>query len=60
VLVYPEQFTRMSNDLLGRGMPIAWNGRELRSVAADAIPAARFELPGPVLDRAQLRARLLR
>ena len=57
VLVYPEQFTRMSLELLGRGMPIAWNGRTLQSMSTDPVAASRFELPTPPLSRDALRAR---
>lgn len=60
VLIYPEQFTRMSAALLGRGLPIEWDGRALQGIATDPVPAARFELPGPVLSRDQLRERMLR
>lgn len=59
VLIYPEQFTRMSTELLGRGMPIAWNGLRLQSMTTEAVPASRFELPSPALSREALRARAL-
>lgn len=59
VLVFPEQYVRLEAELRGRGMPIMWDHQELRSVSTDPVPASRFELPGPVLSRDALRARLM-
>jgi hypothetical protein len=45
-------------DLLARGTLIRINGEfRLRSVSTDAVPDSAFALPGPVLTRAELRAR---
>lgn len=57
VLIYPDQFTRMSGELLGRGMPIGWNGRNLQSVSTEPVGASRFELPSSALSREALRER---
>ncbi len=59
VFVFPEQYVRLEAELRGRGMPIMWDRQELRSISTDPVPASRFELPGPVLSREALRARLM-
>jgi len=54
----PDILTELDG-LLARGVPIRM-GRHftLASVGAEPIPAASFELPGPVLTREQLGARM--
>jgi hypothetical protein len=45
-------------ELIGRGTMIRFaDAIRLRSVSTDALPDSAFVLPGPVLTRAQLRAR---
>lgn len=54
----PDMLTELDG-LLARGMPIRMGQHfTLASVSAEPIPAASFELPGPVLSREQLRGRV--
>jgi hypothetical protein len=54
----PDMLTELDG-LLARGMPIRMGQQfTLTAVSADPIPAASFELPGPVLTREQLRGRM--
>ena len=56
VLIYPAAYDRLARDTLARGMPITYNGLNLRSVTRDRVPPARFELPGNPLSRDALRS----
>ena len=52
------EFTGVVRQLIARGTPLRVSGRfRLASIGADPVPASRFDLPGPVLSREQLRAR---
>jgi hypothetical protein len=49
---------RAAMDVLSRGLLLRMVGNyHLESLATDPIPASRFDLPGPLLTRDQLRAR---
>ena len=58
VLVFPGEFTRLTEQVLANGVPLRINGLELQSVSREPIPDEQFALPGPVLDRAALRDRM--
>jgi hypothetical protein len=54
----PDMLTELDG-LLARGVPIRMGQQlTLTGVSAEPIPAASFELPGPVLTREQLRGRM--
>ena len=54
----PDMLTELDG-LLARGVPLRMGDQfTLASVSAEAVPAASFELPGPVLTREQLRGRM--
>lgn len=57
VLPDPAEFTRLSDEVMLRGMPIGVEGLELQSISNEPVPVEQFELPGPVLTRDQLRQR---
>jgi hypothetical protein len=57
----PPEFTTRLRELHGRGAPLRIVGLyRLEGLSTDPVPASRFELPGPVLSREQLRERLTR
>lgn len=57
----PPEFTARLHELHGRSAPLRIVGLyRLESLSADPVPASRFELPGPVMSREQLRQRLSR
>lgn len=56
VLVYPKQFQKLIGETLARGMPVSFDGRDLREVGRGPVAADRFELPQAPLTREQLRA----
>jgi len=55
VLIYPGQFQQRVSETLARGMPVSYDGRDLREVGRGPVAAARFELPQAPLTREQLR-----
>jgi hypothetical protein len=60
VFSFPPELRTIMQQLADRGMPLRMRMTDtyrLESVGTDPIPASRFELPGPVLTRDQLRAR---
>jgi hypothetical protein len=53
-----EELMTLLRQLIARGTPLRVSGQyRLQSIGADLVPATRFDLPGPVLSRQQLRAR---
>jgi hypothetical protein len=60
VLIYPSDYDRLTQETLARGMPITYNGLELRTVSRDRVQPARFELPGNPLSRDALRSAMTR
>lgn len=60
VLVYPDQFVRLSSETLARGMPISYDGLQLRAVDHSPVAAERLELPQQPLSREQLRELMAR
>jgi len=54
----PAAYINAFRQLNGHGMPLrVYNFYRLQGLSADPIPAARFDLPGPVLSPDQLRGR---
>lgn len=52
--------TGHAQEVLGRGTVLRMDGQfRLESVGTGPVPASRFDLPGPVLSRDELRARML-
>jgi hypothetical protein len=56
VLIYPAAYDRLAQETLARGMPITYNGLNLRSVSRDRVQPTRFDLPGSPLSRDALRS----
>ena len=57
VIWNPGELVALLQQLRERGAPLRLGGQyRLESLSADPVPAGRFELPGPVLSQAQLRA----
>ena len=53
----PRELTALTLQLEARGAPLrVRNSYRLESVSFDPVPASRFDLPGPVMTREQLRA----
>jgi hypothetical protein len=58
VLWHPSEILALLGQLRARGTPLLLGGEyRLASLSSDPVPASRFDLPGPVLSREQLRAR---
>ena len=60
VFPFPPEMPAIMRQLAERGMPLRMRMTDtyrLESVDAAPVPAGRFDLPGPVLTREQLRAR---
>lgn len=56
----PADLSAHAQDVLGRGAVLRLDRQfRLESVAEGPVAATRFDLPGPVLSRDQLRARML-
>lgn len=56
----PPDLTRIVQEQLSRGMVLRMNTtHRLRSIGEAAVPAGRYVLPGPVLNRDQVRERLM-
>ena len=60
VLIYLRQFQQRVSETLARGMPVSYDGRDLREVGRGPVAAARFELPQAPLTREQLRVLMAR
>ncbi len=56
VLVYPKQYVKLTSDTLAKGMPVSFNGLDLKEVGKGPVAATRFDLPQTPLTRNQLRA----
>ena len=57
VIWNPSELISLLRQLRDRGAPLLLGGQyRLESLGSAPVPAGRFELPGPVLSRAQLRA----
>jgi len=57
VISNPGELMALLQQLRQRGAPLRLGGQyHLESLSADPVPAGRFDLPGPVLSQAQLRA----
>jgi hypothetical protein len=57
VIWHPSELITLLRQLRERGTPLRLGGQyRLESVSVDLVPVSRFDLPGPVLSQAQLRA----
>lgn len=58
VLVYPTQYVKLTSEALAKGMPVSFNGLDLKEISTGPVAATRFDLPQKPLTRDGLRALL--
>lgn len=56
VLVFPKQYVTLTSQTLAKGMPVSFNGLDLKEIGTGPVAATRFDLPQKPLTRDELRA----